>query len=406
MITPLLVRIGALRSSSSDEEIVEIIQVIRGSYPADPAIAAALAQALAESGDKIRVAGDLVADVASTGGPSSLSTLLSPLYLRLAGAIVPKLGLAGRPAGGIDCVAQIPGYRTTLSRAELETILAKAGFAHFLGAPHFAPLDYRMFRMRQALGAQAVPTLVVASILAKKIAVGVKFAGLDIRVATHGNFGVTWEAARANAHLFLNAALILGVRAAPVLTYAQTPCQPYLGRRESLVALADLFTNRASPWLERHHVLCRRLAMVTVPQAMLRAFADSDLREVRSIFTENLTSQGATNAGFEDSVAETRAAHISDVRASNSGFCSYPLGPLREAIVAWQKSYETAVQEFPDPVGIVFLHEPGAWVEEGEAVATVRCPSELRSAVLPTVASIIGTPSRVPKGQGFEVVHD
>ena len=76
-----------------------------------------LAHRLAESGEILTLSSHIFgADVASTGGPSSLSTILCPLFLRCLGRCVPKLAVSGRPAGGIDVMAQIPGYRTEFKK--------------------------------------------------------------------------------------------------------------------------------------------------------------------------------------------------------------------------------------------------------------------------------------------------
>lgn len=152
-------QIRALHRTSSDDEVIGVVQTIARRCPADAEVAASLAQILAGTGGSVAIDHPLIADVASTGGPSSLSTLLAPLFLREGGAIVPKLGVPGRPAGGIDCLAQIPGYHSTLTPEEVEAVLASGGYAHFLAAGEMAPLDGRMFRLRQDCGAQAVPTL-------------------------------------------------------------------------------------------------------------------------------------------------------------------------------------------------------------------------------------------------------
>src|SRR5271170_4830986 len=87
----------------------EAIAVARSGAMHDEHIAQ-LAMVLAESGHVVRPQGGVThADVASTGGPSSLSTLLCPLFLRSFGSTVPKLGVSGRPAGAVDVLAQIPG---------------------------------------------------------------------------------------------------------------------------------------------------------------------------------------------------------------------------------------------------------------------------------------------------------
>ena len=103
------------------------------------------------------------------------------------GCIVPKLGVPGRPAGGVDSLAQIEGYSVNLKPMEVRRTIERCGYAHFLADTNHAPLDKQLFAFRQQVGAQNVPELAIASILAKKIAVGLQRAGLDIRVAEHGN---------------------------------------------------------------------------------------------------------------------------------------------------------------------------------------------------------------------------
>ena len=95
--------LSALLRNPSDDDIRSAIATVASQFPSDAAVAADLATILAASGERLSVDGAVVADVASTGGPASLSTLLTPLFLRAAGAIVPKLGVPGRPAGSIDC---------------------------------------------------------------------------------------------------------------------------------------------------------------------------------------------------------------------------------------------------------------------------------------------------------------
>lgn len=100
-------------------------------------------------------------DIASTGGPSSLSTLLCPLYLVDRGLTVPKIGVIGRPAGGIDVLRTLRGYRIHLTRDEFDAVLSDASYAHVLAGETWAPEDALLFRYRQSHGTQATPALVV-----------------------------------------------------------------------------------------------------------------------------------------------------------------------------------------------------------------------------------------------------
>ena len=146
-----------------------------------PSDTAYLSQILALSGEKLSHRTDNGIDVASTGGPSSLSTLLVPLFLRTLNKTIPKLAVPGRPAGGIDVLATLPSYKIKLLPEEIIDCLDECGYAHFIAGEIFTPLDASFFSYRQHVGAQQKIPLVVASILAKKVAVSISQVGLDIR---------------------------------------------------------------------------------------------------------------------------------------------------------------------------------------------------------------------------------
>lgn len=397
--------LASLFQDPSDDDIRTAIAIIAARFPNDGAVAAELATILAASGECITVDGAVSADVASTGGPASLSTLLTPLYLRAAGAIVPKLGVPGRPAGGIDCLGQIPGYRTELSVREILQIIDASGYAHFLAKGRMAPLDGRMFKLRQAMIAQTIPSLVAGSLLSKKLAVGVKHAGLDIRVAPHGNFGNNKTIAAANARLFVQAARTLGIKASPVLTDARYPYQPYLGRRESLLALDNVFRGTCSPWLGSHVETCRTLALACLPADLRARVAEASPAALRRHFDDNLIAQGADPDDFDALVRDTRKAHTGHVLAAHDGFCFYHLDLLRDRLVEWQGMFISEQEPFPDPVGLVLLIPPGQWVPGGTPIATVRAPESLMPDVIHRLDEVVGTPSRLPHGPDFEAIN-
>lgn len=374
--------LSSISNDVTDDEILSIIELVKREYPADPTAAAALARALAGSEMFLPSDNEFSADVASTGGPSSLSTLLSPLFLREGGAIVPKLGVPGRPAGGIDCLAQIGGYEVLLDRRKVDAILNSGGYAHFVADGQLAPLDGRVFRMRQQSGHQSVPTLVAASLLSKKLAVGIRRAGLDVRVAPHGNFGVSWDAARANAALFVKTAQILSIEAFPVLTDARYPYQPFIGRSEALVGMDDVFRSQRSPWLEDHYRICMNLALACAPPSARAAIADASPSDLRRHFDQNLLDQGASPEAFEQLVESTRRNHIHQLRATSDGFIHFPLEAIRRALVVWQKAEESAARPFPDPVGLILCRRPGERVRKGDVIATVRVTNGQEADVL------------------------
>lgn len=396
--------IAALDADSTDDDIVAVIEDFRADPDTDASLIAQLAEALADSGERLDPLDSVTADVASTGGPSSLSTLLTPLFLCAWGAVVLKLGVPGRPAGGIDCLAQIPGYRTALDRDGVASVINSCGYAHFLAGPAIAPLDSRMFSLRQRTGAQDVPSLVTASLLAKKLAVGVQRAGLDIRVAPWGNFGPDWATARANADLFHRVASVLGLSAQTVLTDARFPYQPFLGRAESLVALDRVFRGDLNADLARHVEICRSLAAtVLADRSPLSQVSGGTLR---AVFYSNLEAQGADPKGFERLVMATAAAHGYVVCASRSGFFQVSLFKLRNLFGEAQRSKTNDHHPFPDPIGAILHRSTGSWVNAGEPLASVRADDVLWTSRADEIRSIFDNPSDSPIGPGVEGITD
>lgn len=332
-----------------------------------------LAIRLAESGIAIKNwPSTETADIPSTGGPFSLSTLLCPLILAATGCYVPKLGVPGRPAGGIDCMMQIFGYRAEFDEIDLRRIISKSQYAHFLSGGRFAPLDARMFALRQRHGLQSVPELATASILSKKLAVGVRRVGLDIRVAPWGNFGKNMDEARAAAEIFQNCSSMLGLKAFTFITDATVPYQPYLGRSESLLAIAKILDGSADGLLALHAKDCFRMAVEVSSVNTIPTWHDA-----RAMLAQHLESQGSSFQHFIDIASRTEAEHTRHVFAPYSGYFSPDIPALRSALMQAQNIRQSSEIAFPDPLGLKLLSTSGEWVENGQPLASVRASTDI-----------------------------
>lgn len=330
-----------------------------------------LARALAESGARLSVSGR-TADIASTGGPSSLSTLLCPLFLVQLGFTVPKLGVQGRPAGGIDVMAQLPGFDISPSPEKVHGIINQCQFAHFLADDTYAPLDQLLFRFRQKLGAQAVRNLTVASILAKKLAVGLETAGLEVRVFPGGNFGEDMRTAIENARFFGEVAARLKIRATSFVTDCTAPYQPFIGRGEAILALHELFHGEPSAWLASHAEQCWRFVSRLCTSADEQADVTDMLRQAREVFEHHLQAHGSSPAAFLGLVSHLNRQPRHVVESNDNGFVDYNLAEIRDFIVQRQRG--EVGKRFPDPAGVQLLKRPGVRVARGEAVLSVRLP--------------------------------
>ncbi len=352
-----------------------LVEYVQKNTLSEPEIAC-LAKRLAESGDVITLQEPpLYADIPSTGGPSSLSTLICPLFIVALGYSVPKLAVPGRPAGGVDIMAQIPGYRFLFEKNEIKTILEQCGYVHFLAADNFSPRDGELYTYRKKIGAINLPELAIASLLSKKIAVGLNRIGLDIRVASHGNFGVSWDEAKTNAHKFISVADHLNIEAICFLTDGQMPYQPFIGRGEALIALYNILENSCDDWLKKHVMTCFTMAKtVTNTDKTIDCLSHENLKQV---FSAHLQAQGTDYERFLGIVNEVQSFSRETIYANQNGYINVDLLSLRDFIVKAQNKFSTSHLFYPDPMGVILLKNTGDYVQKGEPIATVRYHSDL-----------------------------
>ncbi len=346
---------------------------------------AALTSALADSGTRRPISANS-ADVASSGGPSSLSTLLCPLHIVAAGLTVPKIGVVGRPAGGADVLGTIPDYQVGLSSDEFEHVLLTSRYAHTVADQTWAPADAALFRLRQEQGTQAVPALAIASILSKKLAGGVGIAGLEARVAPHGNFGMTRPEARKNADLYCEVANRLGLAPVVVITDARVPFQPYLGRGEALTALTLVLREQAQDaWLTSHAALCSTIANIVTSNG--RASKSSvDTPSLRHAMEENLRAQGSSIANLDQRLALVASQSRTVVHARSDGFAEYRLDRIRSLLLktqAYSQHRSSNRSAYPDASGIRLISAPWQEVRCGDPIL------EFRSTLQPETSTLL-----------------
>ncbi len=201
--------------------------------------------AMIASGERMSFAGlsRPTADKHSTGGVGDKITLpLAPL-VAACGVAVPQLsgrGL-GHTGGTLDKLESIPGWRATLSNAELIRQLDDVGAVICAAGDGLALADKKLYALRDVTGTVESIALIASSIMSKKIAEGTGALVLDVKVGS-GAFMKTVPQARELARTMVDLGTDAGVTTVALVTNMQTPLGLTAGNalevRESLEVLA------------------------------------------------------------------------------------------------------------------------------------------------------------------------
>lgn len=317
------------------------------------------------------------ADKHSTGGVGDKITLpLAPL-VAACGAAVPQLsgrGL-GHTGGTLDKLESIPGWRASLSNAELLDVLSATGAVICAAGDGLAPADKKLYALRDVTGTVEAIPLIASSIMSKKIAEGTGSLVLDVKCGT-GAFMKTAEDARELAETMVSLGTDHGVRTVALLTGMSTPLGLTAGNalevRESVEVLAG---GGPADVVELTLALARDMLQAAgIHDAdPAKKLADGSAMDV---WRRMISAQG----GDPDAPLPT-ARHTHTVTAPATGVLSR-LDAYDVGVAAWRLGAGRARKE--DPVqaaaGIELHAKPGDTVTEGAPLLTLHTDTDERFA--------------------------
>jgi pyrimidine-nucleoside phosphorylase len=323
-------------------------------------------------------------DKHSTGGVGDkVSLVLAPL-LAEAGLRVPMMsgrGL-GHSGGTLDKLAAIPGFRTDLGLAEFRDVLAEVGCAMIGQTPEIAPLDGRLYALRDVTATVPSIPLIAASIVAKKVAEGIGALVLDVKFGA-GAFLPDREDALRLAETLVGLAGRLGLPATALLTSMEAPLGATVGNalevREAVACLrgegpGDLRTVTlalgsealvaagAATDPDAAGARLSRLLDGGGPLARFRRLVEAQGGDPRVVDDPD----GLPAASFRHEVRATRSGVVSRLDARALGWAAVELGAGRRRI-----------EDEVDPsVGLEIVTPVGAGVEAGGVVVRIHARTE------------------------------
>ncbi|MFQ5690296.1 MAG: thymidine phosphorylase [Gemmatimonadota bacterium] len=344
-----------------------------------------LTRAIIASGARLdfRDGGAPAVDKHSTGGVGDkVSLVLAPL-LAEAGYRVPMMsgrGL-GHTGGTLDKLEAIPGFRTDLDLAEFRRVLADVGCAMIGQTREIAPLDGRLYALRDVTGTVPSIPLIASSIVSKKVAEGIEALVLDVKCGS-GAFMRDEAAALELARTLVRLAEAEGVRTTALVTGMDVPLGRTVGNalevRESIECLRG-----GGPADLRELTLALAAELVVQAgeedreHAELRLEALLDDGRAAERFARLIERQGGDPAVLEHPERLPRARVIRSYVATRSGWVlradAREIGLAAVELGAGRRTAEDSV----DPsVGFEVKVRPGEKVERGQEMATVHACDE------------------------------
>jgi thymidine phosphorylase len=383
---------GIADGSLSDAQVGAFAMAVqlKGMTPAE---CAAFTRAMRDSGEVFDWRRESppgpVLDKHSTGGVGDLVSLALGPMLAACGAWVPMIvgrGLA-HTGGTLDKLESIPGYESRPSPERVRAALRTAGVAIVGAGDRIAPADRRLYAIRDVTATVDCLPLIVASILAKKLAAGLEALVLDIK---RGNGAVLPEPERGRelARAMGSTAAEGGLAFSALLTDMSEPLARSAGNALEVAEAAALLRGEgADP----------RLLEVTLAlgaEVMRLAKLAPDERAARARLSDSLAN-GSAAERFARMVASlggpadflerpeaylARAPIVRDVPASTEGtITAIDTRAVGFAVIALGGGRTSHEQDIDPAVGFDRLLPRGAKVERGDPIALVHAADAARA---------------------------
>ena len=307
-----------------------------------------------------------------TGGVGDKTTLIVASIAASLGVKVPKMsgrGL-GHTGGTIDKLESIPGFRVNLTDEEFINQLNTVGAAIISQTTNLAPMDKKIYALRDVTGTVESIPLIAVSIMSKKIASGAEKIVLDVKVG-NGALLKNIEEAKEISRIMKMIGKNYGREVVTMITYMDVPLGEYIGNSLEILEVIRILCNKENNYLVAlSKALSAKMVQLAKKISIDEAtkLVDESLKSGLAYqkFNEIIKAQGGdlsklkVSTKTQDFLA-TKSGYVTDINAYQFGKLSLELGGGRL----------TKEDKIDPTVGIVLKKSIGDYVKKGDIICTL-----------------------------------
>lgn len=339
-----------------------------------------LTEAMAKSGKILNLNSlKTTADKHSTGGVGDGTSLVVAPITASCGIYVPMMSgrALGHTGGTLDKLESIPGFNVNLDINSFMDLLKKNKAAMIGQTKEIAPVDKKMYALRDVTATVESIPLICASIMSKKIAEGAKHIILDVKFG-NGAFIENYDDAKKLAKKMVNIGKMFKRKMTAILSDMNTPLGNAIGNSlEVIQAVEVLKGNIKNDFYE----LCIELSSLIIFSA--GAAKDKETAKKLAIkqiisgkalkkFRQIIESQNGNSKVIDDyslfgqsknilAVKSEKSGFVNSMNARNFGIASCMLG-------AGRLKKEDTVDH---TAGITINKKTGDFVKSGETLVKI-----------------------------------
>ncbi len=336
-------------------------------------------QVMLESGVKLQIESSHCVDKHSTGGVGDkTSFIIAPIVAALGGAIPMLSGRSlGHTGGTLDKLLAIPGVSIPDTNEKIEQLVHDHGLCFTGPTARIAPLDRKLYGLRDVTGTVENQDLIASSIMSKKLSEDISGLVMDMKFGV-GAFMKSQEDALSLYEKMKDIGDAHGVKVLGVLSDMNQPLGRYFGLAPEIHEVLQILKGQEEP-TDLYHLSVVLAALMVQAGSIESDYAKAESRVKEALrsgaayqkFCDIIEAQGGDISSFEKDGFYTQASHKWDVCAETSGtVCGMDTEALGYLLVGLGGGRSRTDADIDNSVGVELHKKIGDSVEVGDPLMT------------------------------------